>query len=576
MSVTKFTPDGNYIDSNALVIFRITDDDDIDLTSLNIDIQIDGGGFVDAILNGVFVAPYTGAFSRIAKVTDGYDISINRTSRWTENVEIDVQIDANDGLSNPLPTVTNIFSISDFVLAATFKTEALGIQDPEIDDNIDLTSLPSGWTTQVAGTGSVPTFSGSGMETIPGAAGSSFIRLSPANLDFAIIGSIFTVVIGRPGSPVGSGDVEIIRLFKGGSGLVSASINFDNSEVWISNMKGEPAVGFRPRFDGATAIFRFGVIEINNILTAFLIARGNFHGGAVLLQILEVSNTIGSSEDLIEVGSISETDVNLQISTLSNASLGLNNGDTAIDILPIVEIEKVIPDTIDVVAEGNISIVLKYIIDTNSGTDNFLVEDLMVDDSTGSASIDVNNKDLSLILTGSGKSEVALIRTYTGALPGNIDLSFDIDVDVVRINAPPENEITLFGIEYRVGGIIIILQLDSKSGDGNTFKYSVSESGVISTQVDISVTKQANHTIRILRHEKLDIFLNGNKIISTNVSNSAGLIKFFAESSSESFTSKISNLTAKPVVTVDGKAIEDLKISIERTVQRLLWLKFRD
>lgn len=93
--------------------------DGVDLTTVTISIQIDGGGYAPAYTSSAFVAPYNGAGSVVIVAPDstlGFKFTIDPTSDLPLNATIDIKVDATDKEGASSQTIYTFFTETSLVV----------------------------------------------------------------------------------------------------------------------------------------------------------------------------------------------------------------------------------------------------------------------------------------------------------------------------------------------------------------------------------------------------------------------------------------------------------------------------
>ena len=131
------TTGSSLVDPLTNMSFDLTDNNRIDLTSLNVEIDS-----VPAISNGVFNPGYTGTFSAITgpSFNDGYTVNITKANLSPLSA-ISVQV-----------SVSDISSNSSLVNSWSFSTSAI---PPDLEDGFEFSD---GWPNTVADTDPNPSF----------------------------------------------------------------------------------------------------------------------------------------------------------------------------------------------------------------------------------------------------------------------------------------------------------------------------------------------------------------------------------------------------------------------------------
>lgn len=136
------------VSRNANVFFRVAGPDGVTLSSLDVQIQVAGGGFVAAVIAGVFQSGWDGPSSSIVAIVDGadsgFDVTVDRTISYPINATTDVRIDADSTLTESMTqvnysfVVTNVDSVSPSVSSQTPVPDATSVL---VGTNISFTVL---------------------------------------------------------------------------------------------------------------------------------------------------------------------------------------------------------------------------------------------------------------------------------------------------------------------------------------------------------------------------------------------------------------------------------------------------
>ena len=93
------------------IFFHIGGADGVTLATLDVQIQIDGATFLQAVLAGVPQFPFDGSASVVAAQGDGFDVTLDYRGQLPKRGLIDVRVDAESTLSDVMPQVNYTFSI---------------------------------------------------------------------------------------------------------------------------------------------------------------------------------------------------------------------------------------------------------------------------------------------------------------------------------------------------------------------------------------------------------------------------------------------------------------------------------
>lgn len=517
----------------------------VDINTLNVSVANTIFPDPEAIVLGSFVNEWTG---EIIDIGGGvFRIIIIRPARvhlWQQGTKFIVTGDVD---SSGIPG-TNFTTI-----VLDFSTPL----DADYTEVLNLTSLPSGWANQTSGTGSTPLFSSSGMDTRPGASGTSFIRKNAFGLDFDQGFLIdITAELPSPSQNPGGTINKVVRVVKGGQGIVSLSLDFVNGEIWLTDVVGITTTGFRPALSGTEVTFRLSIKNSGEDLIARVYAGTTGSDTAPLLQqTLGPSLSTSGSADCVDIGSLNTGDKDIRI--VSAKILNLSDPDI---FYPFPTITNIKPISGQLSGGENLRVDLARNIDLNLGDELFFSQENIRDDSTANASIDPSLGELDLILqnTGTGEASATYIHALNGDIPSGIDVQFDIGADQTLINQPPSDEVVLAAAELKSTGDSLAIELVSDAGEGKFFR-AVQKSNnieILTTKV-IDIT-QANHTLRFTRaFNKLIVCVNGVPAFDTSLKQGSGILRFYSRSDTlaVSLTSKITNFIVRPVITVGGEPI---------------------
>lgn len=429
----------------------------------------------------------------------------------------------------------------------SFTTKLLGFGiPPTFTEEPVLTSLPAGWTNQIFGTGSNPTFAAGGMTTNPGASGQSFIQQTSAGLNFSIGFLIDVVAAVPPASVAPVKKMKVVEVFKNGEGLASVFVDFTNNEIWLGDAVGVTSAGFRAGVKNDSVNFRLSVKGINTEFIARLYSAQEVSTTRpILQQTLGPSLTLGTTEDLINVGSLDSGDADVLIKSIKI----LKGADP--DVFYNFPTISSIKPTSGVVTGGeSFEVKTTLGLNTTFGSDNFSNDERVVDDSTGSASVSVVDNEILLSLTGIGTAQARHMNTFSGDNPPGCNLTIGMEVDSARITNPPQVELVLGAFEFRAGGHKLIAELRSNSIDGVRFNLVLDEDGTIALDKDVLTTANTTHTFNIIRAKNmLEFSINNQTVLKSVFPPSAGILAVYAKSTvAETITTKFSDLRVRPIL----------------------------
>lgn len=522
---------------NTEVVFRmISDSGPINLNNLNVTFD-DGISTEDPIISGVFSNNFSGEYIDNSLLSDLSDVTVvivrpSDDSEYQSGVEITVDID-----------IVYIYSYS-------FTLQTFQFTFPNTySDELDLSSLPPGYTIQTSGTGSSPTFSIGGMTTIPGASGTSFIKKTTAGLDFET-GVLFDVIIS---AGITTGKVNVLRVSKEGQGIISVAVDFDNHEIWLNDVVNVLSSNFRPGVKGSSVFFRLSIIGTQNDLIARLYScKEDYSDTCFIKQTSGPSAVIPISDDSISIGSIDDGDVPIIINSFK---ILLNENPDV--YYPFPQISDISP-TYDELSGGKIfKVEFENSIDLNAGSDSLLSDDIINDESTGSANISVGSGILTLSTTGIGSSIARMLRSYSGDIPSGADISVDFEVDSGIISNPSQDEIILAAMELRSNGTILTIEMISDIVNRTYFRVLLVNSDILVLDKKLINTQKSNFTIRMIRAiNQVKILIDGIDIIDTSLKDGPGIIRFYNKViTNRSIDTKITNFIVRPVIMIGDSIV---------------------
>ena len=535
------------------ITFRIASSQAAGVNISTIDVSINrGSGFEAAIIGGIFQSGFDGPQSNITPLIDssGFDIIIDVVDPLPTSQIIDVQIDA-DNLAQGVPMVTVNYSFTTAIVAFsyTFRTETFRYIVPDTyTEELDLTSIPPGFSPQTSSPGTIPTFSTMGMTTFPNG-GTSYIRRTTAGFDFDQ-GLLIDVEVYGIG-----GDTKVLQINVGNQGLISVNVDFVNGEIYLTDIINTPSQGFRPNIkndvNGEIGVqFRLSVKGSGNGLIARLYSGlANATEPILLSQTGGPSTITGIAGNFINIGSINPGGAQVRVSKVN--ILNLEDPDA---FYPFPEIDDFFP-TNDVLTGGK-TLRLRFAnnIDIAAGTELLFVTETLRNESTGVGSIDVFVGSLTLSLAGIGVAAARFMRSYSGDLPSAADVSVDVAVDQDMLNMLPQNEVVLAGMKLLANGDIIRVEYVADVREGTFFRIIRSSGNLETFKIIALRSTKSSFTYRFLRAgNRLIIMVDGTPLIDTNFKDGVGIIELFTRTDTNlSFDTVFTNFRVGPVIVIGG------------------------
>jgi hypothetical protein len=107
-------PGATGILQNANIAFTVDDAASaVTLASIQVFVDQGGGGYVQAVLNGVIVAPFNGGGASVTPSGNGYAFVLDPTSNLIEQNTVSVRVSATDAVGNALSNLTYSFTTGD-------------------------------------------------------------------------------------------------------------------------------------------------------------------------------------------------------------------------------------------------------------------------------------------------------------------------------------------------------------------------------------------------------------------------------------------------------------------------------
>ncbi len=100
------------------IFFHIGGIDGVDISTIDVQLQIGGGGFFQAVQTGVAVFPFDGPQASVVNQTDGFDVTIDNRGIWPVNTLVDVRINADSVSGLSMPQVDYSFTTSSEAVAS--------------------------------------------------------------------------------------------------------------------------------------------------------------------------------------------------------------------------------------------------------------------------------------------------------------------------------------------------------------------------------------------------------------------------------------------------------------------------
>lgn len=511
----------------------------VDINTLNIAITGTVFAVTDVIVSGAFVNEWTGEI--IDNGGGSYTVVIIRpirVPRWKQGTSFII----NGSLDGPAIT-GGIFTtvVLDFAIPAIYSNELV------------LTSLPAGWANQTSGTGLIPLFSGTGMETRPGAAGTSFIRLASASLNF-FQGFLIDIEAELPTSS--PAELKIIRVNKGGQGLFSVNLSMDpasGGEIWIEDVVGKTTTGFRPAVAGETVTFRLAIkgdTVASDIVARLYAGTTNSDTAPLLQQSLGPSENNTGVLDCIDIGSLESGDDAINI-----VSAKIDNLNDPEALYPFPSITNIKPTSGELSGGESLRIDLQENIDLNLGDELFFNTNSLRDDSTGAGSIGAALGNLSLVLSGGGTGRAAAtyINALNGDLPSGVDFQFNFTGDNIVLTSLPFDEVVVVAAELASAGDSLAIELVADAAIGTFFRAVQKTNNVEILSTKILDVTQAGHVLRFTRaFNNLVVCVNGVPVFDTTLKQGSGILTWYSRTDTLSvgLTSTVSNFIVRPVVTI--------------------------
>lgn len=529
------------VDLNTEVVFRIIESSGtINLSTLFVGITV-GALQEIAIENGIFKNGYGGEFidNSNGNLTDITVVVIRPSEspnyQQGRKVTIDVDISA------------YIFSYSftpksyEFVFPATYTEE------------LNLNSLPVGFTIQTTGTGTPPTYGPNGMTTVPNTSGSSFIKRNASGLDFEA-GVLFDVVVKVPlGSIAAQKRIKVLKLSKGDQGIVSIYVDFTSKEVWLDDIVNILQIDFRPGVKDDDLFFRLSVKGAGeNMVARLYSAKESFIDPPLMKQTGGPSILMPISIDSIDLGSIEPGDADVLVSSVK---ILLNKDPDT--YYPFPQISKISPKS-DILSGGK-TFKVEFVseIDIDAGSSLLFTDDEFNDESTGAGSINVQTGTLTLASSGIGKAMARMLRSFSGDLPSGADISTRIRVDQDVLLHPPQADIILAGVEIRANGNILAIELVTNIVENAFFKIRAISGNITTLNKKILATQKNDFIVRFIKAEnQIRILVDGITLIDTSLKDGPGIVKYYAETTEDiSFTTQISDIVIRPVIMIGDSIV---------------------
>ncbi len=469
----------------------------------------------------------------------------------------------------------------------SFRTVSPSIKTPlSYTEELDLSGpgVPAGWVAVSTGVASDPTFGGT-MITVPGSpAGTSFIRQTSFGLDFAagVLIDIDFINSSNWGSATTTGKLRILRAFLGGSGDVSVYLDPSaEPEIGLIGLIGEPASKSAIPLPSGSLLglrVRLSIKIVNNELIARLYVGFNSAGQRsetfkVLHETLGPAISIGTTEDVVEIGNIDASDVGLTISRID-----ILNASDPDQFYKFSSITSIIPSS------GEISGGDRVIIDGND-LDNDLIDftfdDLtwIISEVTQSAIISVSSNNVLLDFTSAGVNAIAIAKVAAPLSvdkPGGSNVSIGFTTAQNLIDTPTVNEVILFGVEIRQGNSVFALELASKQSAGTIFRIIhrvdsnllTATPGTIIFSRDVLTTQQNSHTIKLLIVGSTIIpFINTQQVDKVNLASGPTFMNIYGEIIDvTSFITNITSLIIKPLVLFGNEPATQDTISVNKRI----------
>ncbi len=554
---------GNAVDSEIIINIQ----DTVDSLNLNtITVTVDNSGSPVTVMQiGIFVNSWTGEIiNNNPGGDDDYTIIFIRPASdplYPDNQLIDIDVTAE---SSPSSFSFNTGSVSSIV-------------DPTYTEELDLTGsgIPSGWTAISGGSGSDPTFS-SGMQTITGAFGNSFISKTSYGLDFDP-GFILDFEITNSSDNMGSGpnkDISIALVELQNEAKVLIYLNpYINPEIGMFTRTSAPDYVDNkvsvPVGDVLKVKVRISIKLIDNeylarLYIGFNNSTNRTPTSVVLQQTIKALGTVVANNKIL-IGTISQTDQNLFFSKIAIA----NNIDPDLyfaksSINYVLPVEGVVDGGDKILLSGNN--IGSELISPDFSDLTWLSD---VSQGTGSA-IFVNNNILNLNIDSSTASvdDRAVCRfslPLKSDLPGGSYTQFGIEVDSNLILTLPGFEVILFGLELKNGVNTFVLEMIANVSNGSVI-YEVSirdENRNIVENIDGatffsqelgSVTSNI-HTIGfIINGGIITLFINGQEKIKYGLTTTPiSLLLYNKTSQVQTVNTKISNFNVYPLILFGDK-----------------------
>lgn len=522
---------------NTEIVFRIIKDSGpIDLNSLNVVLD-DGVLPEEPIINGVFSNDFDGEYIDTLGDLSDVTVVIIRPSdkpQYQSGREITVNIDVE------ISTIL-VYSFTPQTFQFTFPVT--------YSEELNLSSLPSGYTIQTSGTGSSPTFGSEGMTTIPNASGTSFIKKNAAGLDFEI-GVLFDVVVS---AGITTGKVDVLRISKEEQGIISVAVDFDNHEIWLNNIVNTLPFDFRPSIKGNTVFFRLSVKGTqDNLIARLYSGKEDYVDPYLMKQTGGPSITVPVTGDSIDIGSIIIN--NAPVIVKSFKVLLNENPDI---YYPFPQISSIYPISDELSGGETFKMEFENNIDLDAGSELLFLDDVINNESIGSANMTVKSGVLTLFTTGIGSSIVRMLRSYSGDIPSGADVSVDFEVDSDIISNPLQDEVILAAMELRSNGVILAIEMVVDIINKAYFRVLLTNSGILVLNKKLMNTQKSNFTLRMIRAgNQVAVLVDGINIINTSLKDGPGIIRFYNKITlNRSISTEITNFTVRPIIMIGDSIV---------------------
>lgn len=92
------------------VFFHVGGANGVTQSTIDVQLQIDGGGFFQAVTAGVSAFPTDGPQAAVAAQGDGFDVTVDNRGVWPSASQVDVRINAESTLAEAMTQVDYSYS----------------------------------------------------------------------------------------------------------------------------------------------------------------------------------------------------------------------------------------------------------------------------------------------------------------------------------------------------------------------------------------------------------------------------------------------------------------------------------